>query len=233
MKLLQPNQEFYENVTKYNRIDSLLAFGLFGVMLMLYTILGFFAREYPVIEESRLAGSGVNILMIIITILLVKVRKEEFSSVGLYRGKWKQSCLIGIILAFILFFNNCLSHIINGADFIETKNIIKLVIYFLNVALCEEIVFRGYIGTRLYGLVKNQYLVIIVTGILFVIMHFPYRMIAYSMTIAELTICNIGWILDLFITHIVLSLVYMKTNSLYGSIIPHWMSNLAYNLVAR
>ena len=124
-------------------------------------------------------------------------------------------------------------HIISGADFIEIKDITKLVIYFLTVALCEEIVFRGYIGTRLYGLIKNQYLVIMITGILFITMHFPYRMIAYRMTIVDLTINNIGWILDLFLTHIVLSLIYMKTNSLYGSIIPHWMSNLAYSLVAR
>lgn len=231
--MLQPNKEFQENVIKYNPIDSLLALGLFCIMCVLYAILAVLERNYLLIEESRLAGSGINILIIIITILLVKVRKEKLSSIGLYSGKWKQSCLIGLILALILFFNNCLSHIISGADFIEIENIIKLVIYFLTVALCEEIVFRGYIGTRLYGLIKNQYLVIIVTGILFIVMHFPYRMIAYSMTIADLTIYNIGWILDLFLTHIVLSLVYLKTNSLYGSIIPHWMSNLANNLVAR
>lgn len=232
MKLLQPNQEFHENVIKYNRTDSLLAFALFCIMCMLYAILAVLEGNYPAIEQRQLAGCGTNILMIIITILLVKVRKEKVSSIGLYSGKWKQSCLIGLLLAIILFFNNCLSHIISGANFIEIKSIIRLVIYFLTVALCEEIVFRGYIGTRLYGLFKNQYLTIIATGILFVVMHFPYRMIAYSMTITELTIHNIGWILDLFITHIVLSLVYMKTNSLYGSIIPHWMSNLAYNLVA-
>lgn len=233
MKVLQPNQEFQENVIKYNQMDSLLALGLFCVMCMLYAILAVLEGKYPVIEESRLAGSGINILIIISTILLVKVRKEKFSSIGLYGGKWKQSCLIGLILALILFFNNCLSHIISGADFIEINDIIKLVVYFLTVALCEEIVFRGYIGTRLYGLLKNQYLVIIVTGILFIVMHFPYRMIAYNMAIADFIIYNIGWILDLFLTHIVLALIYVKTNSIYGCIIPHWMSNLAYNLVAR
>lgn len=80
---------------------------------------------------------------------------------------------------------------------------------------------------------SNKYMVIIVTGILFVVMHFPYRMVAYGMTISDLTIHNVGWIVDLFVTHTVLSIIYMKTNSLYGSIIPHWMSNLAYNLVMR
>lgn len=233
MKFLQPDQEFHENVVGYNRIDSFLALGLFCVMCVLYAFLAVLERNFPVLEESRLAGCGMNILIIISTILLVKVRKEKLCSIGLYGGKWKQSCVIGAILAFILFFNNCLSHIIGGADFIEIKEIIRLVIYFFMVALCEEIVFRGYIGTRLYGLIKNQYLVILVTGILFIVMHFPYRMIAYGMTIADLTIYNVGWILDLFLTHIVLSLIYVKTNSLYGSIIPHWMSNLAFNLVAR
>ncbi|MFW5648846.1 MAG: type II CAAX prenyl endopeptidase Rce1 family protein [Candidatus Alkaliphilus sp. MAG34] len=43
----------------------------------------------------------------------------------------------------------------------------------------------------------------------------------------------LGWIFDLFITHVILSFIYLKTNSLYGSIIPHWVNNLAYNLVAR
>lgn len=233
MKVLQPNQKFQENVMKYNWVDSLLALGLFCIMCILYAILAVLEKNYPLIIESRLGGGGINILMVICTILIVKARKETVSTVGLYGGKWKQSCLIGLILAFILFFNNCLSHIISGANFIEINDIIKLVIYFLTVAVCEEVVFRGYIGTRLYGLLKNQYLVIMVTGILFIVMHFPYRMIAYSMTIADLTINNMGWILNLFLTHIVLSLIYVKTNSLYGSIIPHWMSNLAYNLVAR
>ncbi len=233
MLSMQADKKFKETVLNYNKTDGLMAFVLFGIMCILYAILTVLEINYPVLKQNRFTGSGINILMLLIVILFVKIRKEKLSSIGLYGGKWKQSCLIGLILAIILFFNNCLSHIIAGADFIETKEMIRLVIFFFTVALCEEIVFRGYIGTRLYGLIKNQYIVITVTGILFIIMHFPYRMISYNMDIADLTINNSGWILDLFFTHIVLSLVYMKTNSLYGSVIPHWMSNLAYNLVSR
>lgn len=233
IRQLQSDKQFKENVLNYGRTDSFFAFVLWGIMCILYAVLGVLEINYPILKKSRCMGSGINILMLLIAILFVKIRKEKLYSIGLYGGKWKQSCLIGLFLAIILFFNNCLSHIIDGANFIETKEMIRLVLYFLTVALCEETVFRGYIGTRLYGLIKNQYIVIIVTGILFIVMHFPYRMIAYNMTIVDLTIDNIGWILDLFLTHIVLSLVYMKTNSLYGSVIPHWMSNLAYNLVVR
>lgn len=85
----------------------------------------------------------LNILIIVITILFIKMKKENLSSVGLFQGKWKQSCIAGGILAAILFFNNCLSHVIGGASFISLDNIFQLTIYYLMVALCEEIVFRG------------------------------------------------------------------------------------------
>lgn len=180
-----------------------------------------------------MVGMVFNLSMAAVTVLFVKIRKEKLSSVGLLGGKWKQSCLAGLVLAAILFFTNCLSNILGGAKLIGAGDIVKSVMYYLTVALCEELVFRGYIGTRLYGFSSSRLLVIIMSGILFTVMHFPYRMIAYGMSFSDLTIHNMGWLLDLFITHIVLAFIYMKTDSLYGSIIPHWMSNLAYNLIAR
>lgn len=232
--LLQPDKEFGEKAAKYRRADGLMAVVLFGLICVLYALIAVLESKYTVVKEnSMLFGGGLNILMVAITVLFMKMKKERISSIGLLDGKWRQSCLIGLVLAAVLFFTNCLSHIMGGADFITAQNIFKFVGYYLTVALCEEIVFRGYIGTRLYGIITNQYLVLLVSGILFVVMHFPYRMIAYGMTISDLTINNLGWIIDLFVTHIVLSFIYLKTNSLYGSVIAHWMSNLAYNLVAR
>lgn len=233
-ELLKSNEGFYKNIARYQRIDALLAIGLFCIICLLYATTAILETKYPAIKESSIfIGCGLNILMIVVTILFIKIRRDSFSSIGINSGKWKRSCLIGLILAVLFFYTNCLSHVIDGADFVGIKDIFKFAVYYLIVALGEEIVFRGYIGTRLYGFIKNQYLVIIINGILFVLMHFPYRMIVYGMTISDLTISNMGWIIDLFITHIVLTFIYLKTNSLYGSIISHWMSNLAYNLVLR
>lgn len=58
-------------------------------------------------------------------------------------------------------------------------------------------------------------------------------MIAYGVTLSDLTINNFGWLLDLFIFHIVLNFIYLKTNSLYGAIIPHWISDLAYSIILK
>lgn len=118
------------------------------------------------------------------------------------------------------------------SSLLSIGKIFLLIVFYFSVAVCEELVFRGYIGTRICSLVKYKSIAVILTGLLFVLMHYPYRMIAYGMSLSEF-FGNINWIIDLFVTHIVFSLIYMKTNSLYGAIIPHWVSNLAYNIVAR
>lgn len=219
---------------EYQLTDSLLAIGLFFIMCLLYALLALLQNYFPALKENNiLVGSVFNLILIGITVIFIKMRKGKLSSVGLYGGNPGRSCFIGLVLAAVLFYTNCLSHIIGGAKFIEAKEIVVLVMYYLTVAFCEEIVFRGYIGTRLRGLIANPYVAILVSGILFVVMHFPYRMIAYGMSIGDLTVGSMGWVVDLYITHIVLALIYLKTNSLYGAIIPHWMSNLAYNLVER
>lgn len=231
MKLSLTNKDFLNQANKYQRSDALFAIVLFVIMCILYVLVAVLEKNLTFVKDhSMIVGCGLNLVMIIITIGFVKFKKEQLSSIGLMHGKWQQSCLVGMVLAAILFFNNCLSHVLGGAHFIPLYSIIGLAIYYLIVAFSEEIVFRGYINTRLYGLMKNQYLVMIISGILFVMVHFPYRMIAYGMSLSDLTI---GWILDLFITHMILSIIYLKTNSLYGAILPHWMSNLAYNLIVR
>ena len=101
--------------------------------------------------------------------------------------------------------------------------------YIENISI-EEIVFRGYIGTRLNGFIKNKYVVLFITGVLFVVMHFPYRMIAANMSLSEF---DIGWLINLLIFHFEMSFIYMKTNSIFGAIIPHWISDLAYEIVSK
>lgn len=121
-------------------------------------------------------------------------------------------------------------HLLAGASLVPLREALLYTVYFFSVAVCEELVFRGYIGTRMFSLVKRKSTAVVLTGLLFVLMHFPYRMVAYGMTFRDF---QPGWLIDLLITHTVFSLIYMKTNSLYGAILPHWVSNLTYQLIAR
>ena len=230
IKALCANQEYNDNLKKYDKKDGMLAILLFAIIIIMYALLGILYKNNSFIKDNiKIIGCLFNLLLIIVTILFVKLRKQGLETIGL-KGRWKLSIILGGVLSLFYFYCNCLDHLINGEKLISITSILFLMVYFLLVAICEEIVFRGYIGTRLNGLIKNKYIVIIVTGILFVVMHFPYRMIAANMSLSDF---DIGWIINLFVFHLVMSFIYMKTNSIYGSIIPHWISDLAYEIVSK
>jgi membrane protease YdiL (CAAX protease family) len=234
LKLLKANKEYENNLKQYTKRDGMLALALFAIIIIEYVIMGILQNKFDFVNENiMIFGCICNLLAIIITILFVKLNKQKIDTIGIIKGKWKMSIFIGVILATFYFYNNCISYLLNGSKLVPLEEFLMLIIYYLLVSVSEELVFRGYIGTRIYGFFKNKYIAIVLTGILFVIMHFPYRMIAYGMTLSDLTINNFKWIADLFVTHIVLNFIYLKTNSLYGSIIPHWMSNLAYNIILK
>ena len=230
IKALCANREYNDNLKKYDKKDGMLAILLFVIIIIMYASVGILYKNNSFIKDNiKIIGCLFNLLLIIVTILFVKLRKQRLETIGL-KGRWKLSIILGGLLSLFYFYCNCLDHLINGEKLISITSILFLMIYFLLVSVCEELVFRGYIGTRLNGLIKNKYIVIIVTGILFVVMHFPYRMIAANMSLTDF---DIGWLINLFIFHLIMNFIYMKTNSIYGSIIPHWISDLAYEIVSK
>ena len=230
LKVIKSNNEYNDNLKKYDKKDGMLAILLFAIIIIMYALLGILYKNNSFIKDNiKIIGCLFNLLLIIVTILFVKLRKQGLETIGL-KGRWKLSIILGGVLSLFYFYCNCLDHLINGEKLISITSILFLMVYFLLVAICEEFVFRGFIGTRLNGLIKNKYIVIIVTGILFVVMHFPYRMTAANMSLSDF---DIGWLINLFIFQLIMSFIYMKTNSIYGSIIPHWISDLAYEIVSK
>ena len=229
-KALCANQEYNDNLKKYDKKDGMLAVLLFAIIIIMYALLGILYKNNSFIKDNiKIIGCLFNLLLIIVTIIFVKLRKQGLETIGL-KGRWKLSIILGGVLSLFYFYCNCLDHLINGEKLISITSILFLMVYFLLVAICEEFVFRGFIGTRLNGLIKNKYIVVLITGLLFVIMHFPYRMTAANMSLSDF---DIGWLINLFIFHLIMSFIYMKTNSIYGSIIPHWISDLAYEIVSK
>ena len=230
LDILKANEKYDDNLTKYNKKDGILALTLFAIVIILYSIVGILYINLNIVKENiKIIGIIFNAILIIITILFAKFNKQKIDTLGL-GGRWKLSIIIGVILSLFYFYCNCLSHLIEGEKLIPINNILFLIIYFLFISASEEIVFRGYIGTRLNGLIKNKYIVLFITGILFVVMHFPYRMIVANMSLSDF---NIEWLFNLLIFHFVMSFIYMKTNSIIGAIIPHWISDLAYEIVSK
>lgn len=219
-------------VRDYSVKGTVMAMGLFTLYCAGMVIMGL-VNQYLSGLERTIWGGIMNLCFAGVVLWLVVVKKQGVETAGLKKGNIKLSLLMGIVLAAILFFCNCLSNVIfEGQTFIQLSMIILYIWYFFTVGLCEEIIFRGYILTRLYGIVKNVYIDMLLSGVLFVLMHFPFRIAAYHMSFWEL-ITNLPYMADLFLTSLVLSFIRAKSDSLYGAVIPHWISDLSYAIVTH
>ena len=223
----------YRNlVNSYEKADAFIAIVLFVLYCMDMALSGILVN-YVSANQITYIGGLTNLVFVGIVLLILKIRKQGIETIGLRKGNIKLSLIMGITLAVILFFCNCLSNILfEKQSFIPIKDIMIYILYFFTVGLVEEVMFRGYIVTRIHGYTKRIYLDVLLTGIMFLLMHYPYRMVAYHMSFWDL-ITNVQYMLDLFITHLILSFIRIKSDSLYGAIIPHWISDLAYRIVTH
>lgn len=231
-KMFEAPESYVQSVKHYSIKDTAMAMGLFILYCGAMAVSGLINKYLSTLEKT-ISGIIINSCFVGFVLLFLTAKKQGIATVGLKKGNIKLSLIIGLVLAAILFFCNCLSNIIfEGQVFVPFKTILIYIIYFFTVGLCEEVIFRGYILTRLYGIVRNVYVDILLAGVLFVLMHFPFRMIAYSMTFFELA-ANASYMIDLFVTSLVLSFIRVKSDSLYGAIIPHWISDLSYSIVTH
>lgn len=230
--VLKIPDSYTDKVKKYSMADFFLAILLFFLYCLEMIISGLIEKDVSNFEITVIGGV-VNICFVLIVFAFLFVRKQGIDTIGLKGGNIKLSLLMGFVLSAILFFCNCLSNIIfEGQQLLSIDKIVVNIFYFFTVGLCEEVMFRGYIGTRLFGLINNVYVATVLTGLLFVLMHFPFRMVAYHMTFIELA-TNYTYMMDLFVTHLILSFIRIKSDSLYGAILPHWISDLSYSIVTH
>lgn len=221
---------YKKRIQIFEKIDAYIALGVICGYFFAMFICGIIVNHVSY-NQITLIESIVNICYARIVLVFVKKRGYGLDSIGLKEGNIKLSLIMGTILAFIFFFCNCLLNIwYEEYVFVSAKAIIIYLFYFFTVSLSEELMFRGFLETRLHALTRHIWMDVIITGILFVFMHFPFRMCAYNLSFVGF-ITDIPYILNLFVTHLILSYIRIKSDSLYGAIIPHWVSDFAYAIV--
>jgi len=235
-KILAINEIYNANLKKYTKIDGIMAIFLLILFIGFLVLLAVLSIDLQVIENSMTQlYCTSNLIIILITVLFVVLRKQKIETIGIIKGQWKKSCAIGLVLAIIFFVGNFgIEFFLHKGSLKPFKNIMLLTIYFLIIAFCEELVFRGYIQTRLHGFIKNRIIAVLIGALMFTVIHFPSGIIINRMTFytfGNFITGNIGWIINLFVMHIIWDFTYKKTNSLYGSILSHWISNLAGSLL--
>lgn len=99
---------------------------------------------------------------------------------------------------------------------------------FLIGAIEEEIIFRGYIQTRLTGIIRQDLLCSFCTALLFLAMHYPIHWVIGGFFLSSLSLYHV---ICLIILHFVCDFVYKKTNCLWGAIVLHLLFNIGQSML--
>jgi len=110
-------------------------------------------------------------------------------------------------------------------DISITRLLSNIFFYFAIISFTEELVFRGYLQTRIYGIIKSDFRAVVFVGFLCAIFHAPFRMITIEIGFLE-SLGGISGIFRFIIIHALINALYRKYNTLLGPIVLHGFMNL-------
>ena len=208
---------YKEMTEKYKASDSIIALVFYTVLLFSYLALGILY-----VKKGVYFGIYVNLFLTLICIGIVLLRKQKLSTIGLTLKNMKKSVLWGLIFGGVILFVKIIPPVLAGRKLTGLNEILyNGFYYFIVIAFVEEIVFRGYLQTRLYGIIKSDVLAVVIGGLLFSVMHIPFQMYNQNVGLLVYLKKNCLSLLLVFLWHIVFNFLYRKNNSLAAPTIMH------------
>jgi membrane protease YdiL (CAAX protease family) len=227
-----------KTIDKKDGLYSLAFFVYYMVMIFLFGMLlfktdiyknlsGYFSDKHFFRFLFYIPDAIINILPVFIILLL---RKQSISTIGIKKKDIGKSILIGMIGSIPFSLMNVIGPISNG----KTLNpnpmdwVWNFLYFLICIAFVEEVAFRGFLQTRLFGLIKNKWVSIIVVGVMFALMHVPFQMVQANMTAIEFIVYDLQHLMMTMITHIYLVYLYTRDNNILAPTIAHAIMNFSY-----
>lgn len=151
--------------------------------------------------------------------------KANLRSIGINSDNIWNSIVLGFAGGFLLLAVKTAVFMAQGKSVLFTSPQLLNWVIFLFVAFEEEVLFRGYIQTRLSGLINSQWIVSIINSVLFLSIHYPVKWVV-SGTVS-LDVLSAVYIVSLLALHFFCDAVYKRTNCLWGAVLLHIIYNAA------
>jgi len=162
------------------------------------------------LEPSAQLTRGILYAFIFLSCTVIALWKYRLSGIGLTYRNIYRNLLYSVIILIVSYIFIFIVQPMEGFASISS-DLFWAVLFFLVVAVAEEIWFRGLVFTALYEW-KGDWLAVTGSALLFGLMHLPMQ----------------GWI---GLRHIFYSfpfgVVRLKTGNIWGLIIVHWLVNVA------
>lgn len=223
------DERYKLTVNNYARIDGAFAIIAYLLMMFVYYIIG---GVYA--QKSLNLANQVNLLLAVLCVIYILVRNQTMESIGFGKRNLIKSIKLGIIFGLTIFLINLIPGIFSGRQFNSISKLgSSFVYYFIIIGLVEEIFFRGFIQTRIYGLCKKPIMAISITAFMFMSMHIPFQMGLAQMDLLTYVSNNFVTLIFTFGWHIVFNFMYAKYNSIAAPLIFHTIMNWSNYLFVR
>ncbi len=225
---LKACEEYVEQTKVYSLKDAISAIILYIILIAEYIFMGkIFVYKGADISEYFIffVTAFFALLTVALVGLLCVVHKQKFDTVGFSKTHWIKSFKLGMFLFVIVIMGGLIRYLFfHGTVRSDIPRIFMRIIYFLFfIGFTEEVVFRGYIGTRLYGFFTSKGLSIVITGILFSLMHVPFQAMVAQVAPLEYIMINWSNLISISIMHIGFQWLYSKHNSIVAPTILHFI----------
>lgn len=222
------NHKYMQQTKEYGKIDVLFALILYTVMILEFMLLGklFVEKGTALTETYIICATGIISLVCIgLVFMFCFIRKQQLVSVGFGKSQAKKSFVLGMILLILVVALGVIWSLISGLSIQTNINaiIMRIIYYLVFIGFMEELVFRGYIGTRFYGCITNKRLSVVIVGIMFSLLHIPFHMVYAQMSFLEYISANWTNLFYISIFHCGFQWLYSKYNSIIAPTILHFI----------
>lgn len=228
-KFFEIDAKYKSTINTYERVDGLCAVISYVLVMAVYYAMGVIYAE-----KNLYLGYQINFLLVVGCIACTLLRRQTMESIGFGKRNIIKSILLGMITGIIVLLINLIPGLISGRQFNTISKLGSLFFYyFIIIALVEEVIFRGFIQTRIYGIVKRPLAAILLTALMFMTIHIPFQMGAAHMDFITYLSNNFVTLIFTFIWHIILNFLYSKYNSIAAPMIFHTLMDWSNYLFIR
>lgn len=214
-------QRLFDKVFHQEQLSVKHVFSLFCFIFAFWSLYRYFPEILPEwVEEAILKP----IIWLLPTFWLVrKIEKEKFASLGLTKKNIFPALYWGIGLGVIFAGEGLITNIIKYRG-LQLPQLDYSFLGFLGIflvsfitAFSEELVFRGYIFTRLWRIWKSEWLANFVSAFLFTLIHLPIGIfvLSYSPTIMT------AYLFFVFVYGFGSAFVFARSENIISSILMH------------